>query len=95
MSSDAPPAPAPAPATSEEEAPKQDQAEEAPTEEAPGPEPPCVDLSECHLKVDHFDQMHGLQDGQPKVEGAPNFRKVREKEGEREGGTLEDTKDPQ
>eukprot|EP00096_Caligus_rogercresseyi_P004778 TRINITY_DN1924_c0_g1_i1.p1 TRINITY_DN1924_c0_g1~~TRINITY_DN1924_c0_g1_i1.p1 ORF type:complete len:531 (-),score=159.93 TRINITY_DN1924_c0_g1_i1:105-1697(-) len=36
---------------------------------------PCMDLSQCKLKIDHFDQMHSLGPNQL-VEGAPNFRKV-------------------
>ena len=37
------------------------------------PQPPCVDLSDFRLKVDHFDKMHGLGE-ECKLEGAPNFR---------------------
>merc|ERR1711962_1876898 len=37
--------------------------------------PPCMDLSEYKLKIDHFDQMHVLPD-ETKVEGAENFRQV-------------------
>ena len=36
--------------------------------------PPCIDLSEYKLKIDHFDQMHVL--GEEKVDGAHNFRQV-------------------
>ena len=51
--------------------------------EAPPPAPvpcgvaPCVDLTSTHLKIDHFDMMHGLGEDK-KLEGAPNFRQVRE-----------------
>ena len=37
------------------------------------PLPPCVDLSDFRLKVDHFDKMHGLGE-ECKLDGAPNFR---------------------
>ena len=37
--------------------------------------PPCIDLTEYKLKIDHFDQMHVL-DEEGKVEGAENFRQV-------------------
>ncbi|CAB4062502.1 unnamed protein product [Lepeophtheirus salmonis] len=36
---------------------------------------PCVDLSHCKLKIDHFEKMHSLGD-ERKISGAPNFRKV-------------------
>ena len=36
---------------------------------------PCVDLTSTHLKIDHFEMMHGLGEDK-KVEGAPNFRQV-------------------
>jgi len=39
------------------------------------PQPPCVDLSDFRLKVDHFDKMHGLGED-CKLDGAPNFRQV-------------------
>ena len=54
-------------------APAEDGAE--PVEEPVILDPPCVDLSSCMLKIDHFDQMHGL--GKEKiVEGSPNFRQA-------------------
>ncbi len=34
-----------------------------------------MDLSDCRLKVDHFDQMHGLGE-EMRLEGAPNFRQL-------------------
>ena len=34
-----------------------------------------ADLSECRLKIDHFDKMHVLT-GDLKIEGAPNYRQV-------------------
>jgi len=37
--------------------------------------PPCMDLTDYKLKIDHFDQMHVLAD-ENKVEGAGNFRQV-------------------
>ena len=37
--------------------------------------PACLDLSDYKLKIDHFDQMHVLND-ESKVEGAENFRQV-------------------
>merc|ERR1712121_192523 len=37
--------------------------------------PPCIDLTDYKLKIDHFDQMHVLAD-ETKVEGAENFRQV-------------------
>ena len=37
--------------------------------------PPCIDLTEYKLKIDHFDQMHVLEE-EGKLEGAENFRQV-------------------
>ena len=37
--------------------------------------PPCIDLSDYKLKIDHFDQMHALTD-ENRLEGADNFRQV-------------------
>merc|ERR1712088_661700 len=57
------------------EAPEEgENAEEVPEEEEVLP-PPCMDLSEYLLKIDHFDKMHVLKD-EGKIEGAPNFRQV-------------------
>ena len=47
--------------------------EEEQAEELP---PPCIDLTEFKIKIDHFDQIHVL--GQEnKIDGAENFRQVR------------------
>ncbi len=37
--------------------------------------PPCIDLSDYKLKIDHFDQMHVLTD-ENRLEGSDNFRQV-------------------
>jgi hypothetical protein len=38
--------------------------------------PPCIDLSDYKLKIDHFDQMHVLTD-ENRLEGSDNFRQVK------------------
>lgn len=42
-------------------------------------EPAYIDLTDYKVKVDHFENIHTLQDVN-KVEGAPNFRQVIDKE---------------
>jgi len=37
--------------------------------------PPCLDLTEYLLKIDHFEKMHVLKD-EGKIDGAPNWRQV-------------------
>jgi len=56
------------------EEPQPEAAEENAVEDTPEI-PPCADLSECRLKIDHFDKMHVLT-GDLKIEGAPNYRQV-------------------
>jgi len=37
--------------------------------------PPCADLTECQIKIDHFDKIHALSE-EGKIDGAPNYRQV-------------------
>jgi len=67
MSEEKPADPAAEGAPAEGEEAQEEQAEELP--------PPCIDLTEFKIKIDHFDQIHVL--GQEnKIDGAENFRQV-------------------
>ena len=49
---------------------------QAAEEQPQADQPPCVDLTEFPLKIDHFENMHVL-DPKDEIKGGPNFRKVK------------------
>ena len=36
---------------------------------------PGADLTDCQIKIDHFDKIHALSE-EGKIDGAPNYRQV-------------------